>query len=35
MVYEGVVRDLYGKGGEIKVVVKVIKKKFGILKFNC
>lgn len=23
MVYEGVARDLYGKGGEIKVAVKV------------
>lgn len=27
MVYEGVARDLYGKGGEIKVAVKVTKKK--------
>lgn len=36
MVYEGVARDLYGKGGEIKVAVKVTKKKpLEFLKFNC
>lgn len=36
MVYEGVARDLYGKGGEIKVAVKVTKKKtLEFSKFNC
>lgn len=35
MVYEGVARDLYGKGGEIKVAVKVTPQKTaGIFKIQ-